>query len=986
MKIIKLYLMFFLFSISPLVLSETLFSDNFQDGDISDWSIDGNGPVAIANLFNSNYSMRLLNQKNATITLSSSGYNNVSVTAEIVAFLLESGDTCIAELSSDNGASWDLIKRVVNGQDNGLTWYSGTISPAGASDNAVLQLRMRANGNNNADNCYFDNILVIGDVIVTGGGSTEIPFTDTFDTGWSGWTIDNGNATAADGVTQEAGIYVWSGNAVKFRGSANIQRSFSTLGKAGISIDWHLLGGWLEFGESCDLQVDSGNGFMTVATLVNGEDNWLYRNGTVALGSSADNNANLKVRLRGNPNNEYHSNDFDVCYADEFAIYSVTPEPEITVSGSGSFGSVLVDDSSTETITVSNDGTAGLIIGAVSGGNAQPFSISADSCSNQTIAAGSNCAISVQFSPTSVNDFSDSLSIPSNDSDEELSSVALSGSGFENGEGNSDYDPLSGDGNVDRSTATFATLTGSSFSRIDYSGFAVPSNAANPTNTFQGRLTLSGEATTGTLVEQGTNLKGSYTDPENLPEFDYDLIQVGTHIIPVNRGLTLTDHPSWQYVLEPGRVWNEDGDQGYSRVALPFALQESGANCTHNGVMTFLFKDDGSISNLVYQIGGETCQYFKYDSWGNLGASYVPADVSNAATIIDDYQTEVANRMPTKPILALATDFPNSNIDVSQIGSDQSAAHRTLYGVAVDGVNYVGNCGTRWGDYPYCHVMSVPSYSTSKSFFGAVGLMRLEKKFAGSQQENTVSICNDNSWDQVTWGNLIDMATGRYSSSAFQADEGDSATFNDFFLKYTHSEKLAHACSYSQIVSPNNRWVYHTSDTYLLGSEMNDFDTSIDIWEMLNNDLWKPLGLSPVITTSLRTNDTAAQPYAGYGVTLHRDDIVKIGEFLNKAEGAVNGVQMLDETMMDEMLQKTSFHGLSAGSEFDFYDNGFWIWKADQALSCSSPLYIPYMSGFGGIAVGLLPNDMIFYTFSDNGEYSMLNTAKELNKIRSMCN
>jgi len=985
MKIIKLSVLFLLSTFSLPLIAETLFTDNFQDGDISDWIIDGNGPAAIANQYNGNYSIRLLNQKNARKTVSTSGYNNVSVTAEIVGYLLESGDSCIAELSSNNGASWDQIKSVVNGQDNGVTWYSGTISPAGASDNADLQLRMRASGNSDSDNCYFDDILVTGDVIVNGGG-IEIPFTDNFDSGWSGWTADNGNATAGIGVTQETGIYVWSGNAVKFRGSANIQRNFSTLRKYGITIDWHLLGGWLEAGESCDLQVDSGSGFTTVATLGNGEDDWYYRNGTVILASSADNNANLKIRLQGNPNNEYNSNDYDVCYADEFVIYSVTPEPEITISGAGAFGSVLINNSSTQTFTVSNDGSADLAIGAVSGGNAQPFSISSDSCSNQTIAAGSNCAISVQFSPTSVNAFSDSLSIPSNDSDEALSNVNLSGSGFENGGGNSDYDPLSGDGNVSRSTVTYTILTGNSFSRVDYSGFAVPSNAANPTNTFQGRLTLSGEATTGTLVEQGTSLKGSYTNPENLPEFDYDLVQVGTHIIPVNRGLTLTNHPSWQYILEPGRVWNENSDQGYSRIALPFALQEFGANCTHNGVMTFLFKDDGSISNLVYQIAGETCQYFKYDSWGNLGASYTPANVSNAATIINEYQTEVANRMPTKPLSVLATDFPNSGINVSQIGSDQSADHRTLYGVAVDGINYVGNCGTRQGDYPYCHVMGVPSYSASKSIFGAVGLMRLEKKFTGSQQQNTVSVCNDNSWEQVTWGNLVDMATGRYTSSAFEADEGDSTTLNNFFLKYTHNEKLAHACSYSQIVSPGTSWVYHTSDTYLLGTEMNNFDTSIDIWDMLNNDLWKPLGLSPVMTTSLRTNDTTAQPYTGYGLTLNRDDIVKIGEFLNKAQGAVNGVQMLDETMMNEMLQKTSYHGLNAGSQYDFYDNGFWIWKADQALSCSTPLYIPYMSGFGGIVVGLLPNDMIFYTFSDNEEYSMVNTAKELNKIRSMCN
>lgn len=985
MKNITLLFIFVVSVLSRPVFAETIFSDNFQDGDIGDWTIAGVGPVAIANLYNSNYSIRLLNRKTATRTISTSGYDSVSVTAKVVGDLLETGDSCLAELSLDNGSNWDLIRSVVNGQDNGVTWYSGTISPAAASDQAGLLLRMRANGSDGADYCFFDDIVISGNEIDSGSGA-PIPFSDDFDTGWEGWTGDNGNATAGVGVSEETGLYIWSGNAVKFRGSANITKSFSTVGEYDITLDWHLLGGWLEFGESCDVQVNTGAGFNTVATLINGEDDWYYRSGSIVLDGAADNNPNVQVRLRGSANNEYNNTDYDVCYADEFSLYSLNPEPEIAVTGSGAFGSLEIGGSSTQSIVVSNEGSANLNVGLISGADDQAFSIVADTCSNQTITASDACSISVQFFPTQITVFSDSLSIPSNDSDEAVSIVTLTGEGIDSSGGNDDYDPLTGDGNVSRTLVTHSILNGSSFDLVDYSGFAVPANGANPSNTFQGRLTLSGEASTGTLIERGTNLRGSYTRPENLPEFDYDLIQIGTHIFPVDRGLTITNHPSWQYVLEPGRVWNESGDQGFSRVALPFALQEAGANCTHNGVMSFLFKDDGSISNLVYQIAGETCQYFKYDSWGSLSASYTPASVSDAPVLISEYQDEVARRMPTKPIAELATDYPASDIDIAMIGSDQSSAHQTLFGVAVDGINYVGGCATRRGDYPFCDVMAVPSYSTSKSIFGAVGLMRLEKKYPGAQQQNTVSLCSDISWSQVTWGNLLDMATGRYSSAAFEADEGDNTTLNNFFLQFTHSEKLAHSCSYGQIAAPDSTWVYHTSDTYLLGSEMNNFDSSVDIWDMLNDELWKPLGLSPVITTTLRTNDFVLQPYTGYGLTFHRDDVVKIAEFLNKAEGELNGVQMLDETMMAETLQKTGYHGLYAGSQYDTYDNGFWIWKADEALSCNAPLYIPYMSGFGGIVVGLLPNDMIFYAFSDNNDYAMTNSAKELNKIRSMCN
>ena len=51
------------------------------------------------------------------------------------------------------------------------------------------------------------------------------------------------------------------------------------------------------------------------------------------------------------------------------------------------------------------------------------------------------------------------------------------------------------------------------------------------------------------------------------------------------------------------------------------------------------------------------------------------------------------------------------------------------YGLVVDGVRYASACATRHGDYPYCEVLDLPSYSTAKSVVGAVGLMRLEKLY-----------------------------------------------------------------------------------------------------------------------------------------------------------------------------------------------------------------------------------------------------------------
>jgi hypothetical protein len=43
------------------------------------------------------------------------------------------------------------------------------------------------------------------------------------------------------------------------------------------------------------------------------------------------------------------------------------------------------------------------------------------------------------------------------------------------------------------------------------------------------------------------------------------------------------------------------------------------------------------------------------------------------------------------------------------------------------------------------------------------------------------------------------------------------------------------------------------------------------------------------------------------------------------------------------------------------------------------------MSGFGGITVVLLPNDAIYYVFSDNAEFAWLSAARELSKLGDFC-
>ncbi|MEO1311246.1 MAG: hypothetical protein AAFV51_09795, partial [Pseudomonadota bacterium] len=49
----------------------------------------------------------------------------------------------------------------------------------------------------------------------------------------------------------------------------------------------------------------------------------------------------------------------------------------------------------------------------------------------------------------------------------------------------------------------------------------------------------------------------------------------------------------WDVIVDVGRAWREGADGGATRIAFPFALQERNANCTHNGLLTFVIDRRG---------------------------------------------------------------------------------------------------------------------------------------------------------------------------------------------------------------------------------------------------------------------------------------------------------------------------------------------------------------------------------------------------------
>ena len=552
-------------------------------------------------------------------------------------------------------------------------------------------------------------------------------------------------------------------------------------------------------------------------------------------------------------------------------------------------------------------------------------------------------------------------------------------------------------GTAARTDLTFDSLmTGSGFAApVDLSAFAPPPGAEAPPGRLEGRLTLDVSEVVlnlSVLKDETADTAAARAARATLPAFDFAFVQEGSALIPLQRGPVAATHSEWAWVLEPGRVWREEGDHGWLRAAVPFALAERNANCLHNGVLTFLLQPDGAVSRVALEVASATCAYLKFDAWGMVPARFAPGAVAGSEAAATAWRQEFAARLPVRPVADLVRLYPGVDPGRLDLMTPADGDPASAWGLVVDGGHYAGPCRTRHGDYPFCEVLALPSYSTAKSIVGGVGLMRLEALYPGTAgtliRDHVPACARGDAWTGVTLGHAADMATGIYGSTTFEADE-NAPSIQAFFEAGDHAAKVAYACGeHRRRTGPGRTFVYHTTDTYLLGVAMADIfeaRTGGDLYADLVAPLWRSLSLSPTILETRRTADAVRQPFTGWGLTYHSDDIVRIAGWLD--DGAlVDGRPALDTAMLEAALQRNPVPaGLPGGGPDYRYKTGFWARNLAAPLGCDRPVWTPFMSGYGGISVVLLPGDMTFYYFGDSGIFDWSPAAVEAAKIKGLC-
>jgi hypothetical protein len=427
-------------------------------------------------------------------------------------------------------------------------------------------------------------------------------------------------------------------------------------------------------------------------------------------------------------------------------------------------------------------------------------------------------------------------------------------------------------------------------------------------------------------------------------------------------------------------------------------LVNSVHNGAHNGLATFLF-DDTRVSALRVQIGQETWAWGKLDLWGHLPMTYTPGPIPNEEALRAAFTDELRRQTPMRSWSALPASAALADFD-----GDAAPEDISVNGLVVDDVLYVRGCHTRYGPFPYCREMRHGVFSVTKSLGAAVALLRLAQKYGDDVLDEKLTDylapgLAHAGWNGVTFADTLNMVTGigdekpvREPNDPF-ADE-NRPKMSTWVGKPTAKEKLEIALGYRKYPWGRGELLrYNSTQTFVLAVAMDAYlkrreGPDAHLWDMVRNEVLRPLGIfhAPMMHT-VEPDGRRGVPLLAYGLYPTVDDVAKLTALLQHG-GRHDGVQLLSAAKLAEALYRSGTTvGLPVGRHTRFaearYHLSFWSFPYRTGTGCS--FHIPYMAGYGGNLVALLPNGISVFRFSDghNLDVDSMVAAGEL--LRPFC-
>jgi hypothetical protein len=489
----------------------------------------------------------------------------------------------------------------------------------------------------------------------------------------------------------------------------------------------------------------------------------------------------------------------------------------------------------------------------------------------------------------------------------------------------------------------------------------------------------------GTLTVHATTMRraryGCPAIAEPFLGFSVAFFTEGEHLVPAVRDLM----PLRTLIFSPGRVWSEPGDGGWSRASFPFVMTDPSYGTTRNGLATFLY-DDTRVSAFRFQIVQESAPWTIFDGWGQEPMTYTPGPIANDAALRAQFAAELQRQTPIRPWSAVPAAAESPWLEA--FDGDSAPHEVSASGLIVDGVLYVRGCHTRWGPYPYCRHMRHGVFSVTKSLGAAIALLRLAQTYGDHvfdlniKDYVTVTATHDG-WERVTFADALNMATGvgdkapRRDLSAPFADQGPGTS--GFQRAPTAKRKLAMAFVAGQYPWGRGEVLrYNSAHTFVLAAAMDAFlkrhaGPHAQLWEMVMADVFQPIGIVHLPTMHTQEADGGRGiPLLYKGLYPTIDDVAKLTTLLQHG-GRHQGRQLLSAAKLAEALDTSEARWLPSGQQNRFgegqYHLSFWSVPYRTAAGCA--FQIPYMFGYGGNLVILLPNGVSAFRFADGGHVDL---------------
>lgn len=517
---------------------------------------------------------------------------------------------------------------------------------------------------------------------------------------------------------------------------------------------------------------------------------------------------------------------------------------------------------------------------------------------------------------------------------------------------------------------------------VSNSSFMAAKGSESAKHSFAGGLALTASEMSAEPEFKSRKVLGK--DPKIFPGVTLQFFSYEGDLIPLSREIITpkTDQANnsfWEILVSPGKIWSEPGDKGWSRASFPFALMNSLENETHNGIATFLF-NESEVSTVRFQIVQQTTPYYlaqHFVAWGQIPATYDSTPIADKVKLdlAHAYGMEKATRFPAAEWSVLEQKVGKAKL--AGFEGEMDLKYLVLSALVYDGVLYYKPSNTKYGNFPYIRNMRMGVWSMTKSVGAGIAILRLAEKYGtwvfNLKIKDYVNITADHEgWEEVTFGDALNMATGiggrtnKANPNDMYVDYEFSGLYDEFYRAHSAQQKIALVSKVGHYVwGPGEVARYRDRDMFMLGAAMDGFlkkmeGPKADIWNMVAEEVLRPIHVyhAPV-TRTIEPDGSLGLPITAWGWLPTLDDLAKIADLLH-SRGLYNGQQILHAGKTSELF---SIEGSLDQGRDTAYEYGARRYKMSFHYvpfrnAASKLFYLPYMSGWIGNKVVLMPGNM----------------------------